>query len=478
MIEQVPELCLQLLYYVILASWRVVPVFAIVAVATLALRNRVPARYLCWLWLIVVARLLLPVSATSVMAISSVADAPVQALFSVVENVGYDRVEVGTFTVEGADGIPVTVAQLPDDATAEQRAEADAYVAEINAQERASRSATPSPLPIIQVDTSDDSLVTMESVFNLLFFLLFLGFPAIGIILLLRGIVSHLRFAWKLRGLPLVTDRDTIDCLLRVCDDVGVGRRPTLRLVPTLDSPAMFGLVWPTVCLPIGWREKLTMEQLEWVLRHEVAHVKGRDGLFLFVATLTKSVHWFNPLSWIAVSKLQHSMERAADEVATRHLTGTQVREYGELLLRFAAGHPETKRRPTVGLLAMAAPRDLGRRIESLGAPVRRGRWLRSLMAVAVITMVAVCGLTDAKTVQPSTIKPRRVPNIEVVLSEVDWKRVNRLDKSLNQQDRRVVSINVEKALQKARELETGIDAEKFVMLYFGFSHDPNNTDP
>lgn len=47
MIEQMPELCLELLYYVFLASWRVVPVFAIVAIATLVLRDRVPARYLC-----------------------------------------------------------------------------------------------------------------------------------------------------------------------------------------------------------------------------------------------------------------------------------------------------------------------------------------------------------------------------------------------------------------------------------------------
>jgi beta-lactamase regulating signal transducer with metallopeptidase domain len=470
MIEQMPELCLQLLYYVFLASWRVVPVFVVVAIATLVLRNRVPARYLCWLWLIVVARLLLPVSATSVMSISSVVDAPVQALLAGGENVGYDRVEFSTYSYEDADGTPITVAQLPDGATAEQQAEADAYVAEINAQELPSHSADALPKPYVQVDASDDTLVTLESVINVLVFTLFLGFPAIGIILLLRGIVSHYRFAWMLWSLPAVTDRETIDCLLRVCDDVGVGRRPKLKEVLTLDAPAMFGLVRPTVCLPVGWRKKLTMEQLEWVLRHEVAHIRGRDGLLLFIATLAKSVHWFNPLSWVAVSKLQHSMERAADELTTLHLKETQIREYGELLLRFAAGQPGTRRRPTVGLLAMAAPKDLRRRIESLGAPVRRLRWLRSMVALAVITMVAVCGLTDAKTVQSPAIQPRRIPNIEVALADVAWKKTNRPNKFLDQQDRRIVSINVEKALQKAKELEPGVDAEKFVKAYFGFS--------
>ena len=81
MIDQMTGLYCDVFYYVFLASWRALPVFAVVAIATLVLRKRVPARYLCWLWLIVVARLLLPVSATSMMAISAIADAPTQMLF-------------------------------------------------------------------------------------------------------------------------------------------------------------------------------------------------------------------------------------------------------------------------------------------------------------------------------------------------------------------------------------------------------------
>ena len=215
--------------------------------------------------------------------------------------------------------------------------------------------------PDIRVAATNKSLFDkIEPMLVALSYGLILSLPAIAMLLLLRGIVSHLRFARKLWALPRVTERDAIDCLLRVCDEVGVGRRPKLKEVPSLDAPAMFGLLWPTVCLPHRWRERLTMEQLEWVFRHEVAHVKGRDGLLLFVATLAKSVHWFNPLSWIAVSKLQHNMERAADEMATLNLNETQIREYGELLLGFAAGQPATRRRPTVGLLAMAAPKVSG----------------------------------------------------------------------------------------------------------------------
>lgn len=62
MIDQINEQCAQWIYFAMLASWRALPVFAIVAVLAIVLRKRVPARYLCWLWLIVIARLLLPFS--------------------------------------------------------------------------------------------------------------------------------------------------------------------------------------------------------------------------------------------------------------------------------------------------------------------------------------------------------------------------------------------------------------------------------
>ncbi|MGB7325277.1 MAG: M56 family metallopeptidase [Rubripirellula sp.] len=467
MIDQVTQQCVEGIYLALLASWRALPVFAVVAVLAILLRKRLPARYLCWLWLIVIARLLLPFSVESTVAISSVADQAAQTLMAGQDEGSLDSGGFDTFTYEDENGKSVTVALLPPDATAEQQAVADAYVATITAEEIASRTSAASGQQYHQVNQADSSPETLEPMLELFTYSIALGLPAIGIVLLLRHFVSHVRFAWTLRSCPLVQDRSTVDCLLRVCDELDVGRRPKLKQVSSLHAPAMFGLLRPTVCLPENWREDLTNEQLDWVFRHEVAHVGGRDGLWLSLATLAKSIQWFNPLSWIAVNKLQHSMERAADELATRHMNRTQVREYGELLIRFAAGQTPSHSRPTIGLLAMAAPKGLQQRIESLGEPVQRRGWFRGVIAVLLIGMVGVCGLTDAKPFEKPSLIPRPMPNFEVALAGDAWKRPSDLQQTLTQQDTRVVSINVEKALRKAKELQPGIDAEKFVMAYF-----------
>ncbi len=467
MIDQIVERGAEVLYFVFLAGWRALPLFALVAVLSFVMRKRVPARYTCWLWLIVVARLLLPVSATSAVAIGSVADASVQALLSADENAAVVPEGSRTLTFDDDIGASVTIPLLPENATTEDRVKAEASVAKITAEEFANSAELAAKQQFNQIDDEPFGVQISESQLEAIGYSIVLGLPVIATLLLLRNLVSHIRFAWKLRSLPLVTDQATIDCLLRVCDELGVGRRPRLKEVPSLHAPAMFGLFRPVVCLPDGWQQELTKEHLQWVFRHEVAHVKGRDGLLLSIATFAKSVHWFNPLSWIAMSKLRHGMERAADEWATLHLDETQIREYGELLLRFAAGRPIARRGPTVGLLAMAAPKGLRQRIESLGSPVRKKRWLRGLISIPVIGLVAAIGLTDAKPIENPVVAPRQVPNFEVALAGDDWKRSIRSTQVPSEEDSRVVSIHVEPALQKAKELQPGIDAEKFVLTYF-----------
>lgn len=58
------------LLWVFLAAWRALPVFASVLVLTMMLRRRIPASHHCMLWMLVVVRLLLPVSVASPLALS------------------------------------------------------------------------------------------------------------------------------------------------------------------------------------------------------------------------------------------------------------------------------------------------------------------------------------------------------------------------------------------------------------------------
>lgn len=301
-------------------------------------------------------------------------------------------------------------------------------------------------------------------------YLVVFAWPAVAIPFILRGLVSYVRFALRLCHAPIIDDQIIVDRLLRACDKVGVGRRPRLKEVGCLSAPAVFGLFRPVICLPSDWQNQLTGQRLDWVLRHELAHIKCRDGWVLFVAGLAKSLHWFHPISWIAFAKLQTNIERVADEVATRDLGESGIREYGNLLLQYAASQTTARQSATVGLLAMALPRGLPGRIESLTTPRPKRRWLVRMTMIPIVGFVALSGLTDAKTAQTSIDPPRHIPDVETFLSEVRLPLRNELQlKPPETEPVRMVSIDVENALRKAEEIQPGIDADSFVLTYFGY---------
>lgn len=117
---------------------------------------------------------------------------------------------------------------------------------------------------------------------------------------------------------------------------LAVGRRPTLREVPSLAAPAVFGLFRQTICLPPGLTETLSEKELRWVIRHELAHIRRRDIPVVMIASVAGAFHWFNPIVWTIISRLRAAMEAAADRLALQSLSQNEVSAYGELLLRFA----------------------------------------------------------------------------------------------------------------------------------------------
>ena len=67
---------------------------------------------------------------------------------------------------------------------------------------------------------------------------------------------------------------------------------------PTLMEPGVFGIRKPVLLLPEGIADRLTAEQLNAVLAHEMCHVRRRDNLTAAIHMLVEAVFWFYPLVW------------------------------------------------------------------------------------------------------------------------------------------------------------------------------------
>jgi hypothetical protein len=98
-------------------------------------------------------------------------------------------------------------------------------------------------------------------------------------------------------------------------------------------APVTIGVLRPWVLLPAAWRS-WPEPNLRAVLAHEFAHVKRRDPLVAFLASINRCVFWFHPLAWWLQRKLAASAELACDDAAVR--TIGEPRRYAALLLAMA----------------------------------------------------------------------------------------------------------------------------------------------
>ncbi len=96
------------------------------------------------------------------------------------------------------------------------------------------------------------------------------------------------------------------------------------------ESPMIIGFLKPIVVLT---KEQYSSEELFFILKHELVHLKRGDVYFKLLFVIANAVHWFNPLIWIMHREAIIDMELSCDERVTKD-TGYAVRKaYTETLL-------------------------------------------------------------------------------------------------------------------------------------------------
>ncbi len=101
-----------------------------------------------------------------------------------------------------------------------------------------------------------------------------------------------------------------------------------------ISSPFVLGVIRPKIYVPSS------VEKSEWdyIVMHEKHHIRRGDHIVRILAFLALCVHWFNPLVWIAFIESGKDMEMSCDEAVMRQMKQDIRAEYSESLLRLATG--------------------------------------------------------------------------------------------------------------------------------------------
>ncbi|MBP3398334.1 MAG: hypothetical protein J6K75_01120 [Erysipelotrichaceae bacterium] len=110
---------------------------------------------------------------------------------------------------------------------------------------------------------------------------------------------------------------------------ISINKEENIWICDDLSSPFILGVLNPRIYVP----SYLSETEIKYVLAHEKAHLRRFDHLWKPLGYSLLSVYWFNPVIWAAYILLCSDIELACDEKVIKTLGDDNKIEYSRTLL-------------------------------------------------------------------------------------------------------------------------------------------------
>lgn len=252
------------------------------------------------IWGVVLIRLLIPFSFSSLLSIFNILPTP-QTMFDSVQNIG-----AITYIPNEIDIVQDTIINI-DNQTIDNT---------IN-------SSLPTALPQASSNTMPDIIFLAGLIW-------LVGIAAT----LLYCIYTYTKASYSLKTAILLKD----DMLLNECSQgLNISRKIQLFSSGNINTPVVYGIIKPKIIIPKLLFEMENDETKRYIIVHELVHVKRYDYLLKPLAIFALCIHWFNPIIWLSFKLFQKDMEIACDE-KVMSVYNTDIRsKYATSLINMAA---------------------------------------------------------------------------------------------------------------------------------------------
>jgi beta-lactamase regulating signal transducer with metallopeptidase domain len=319
-------------------------------------RNKIPAKWLHALWLLVIIRMLLPFELESRLSMFNLVPAKNDQKFI-------------------DESVVIPIEKLPAMET---------NIAENN---------TPIVAPI---EFSESS----KQVINFLPIHYFSIIWMLGIIVFIKNtLTNNLKFLNRIKGQRRISEKGIINLFYQCKKEMKIQSEIGLVEVVTTQVPLLYGIFRPRILLPFNFVNRNNSEELRHIFLHELAHYKRHDIKISLLTSILQIIHWFNPIIWYAFFRMRIDRELATDEKTLSLIGSEKSQSYGQTIISMLKQISTEFRTPvTVGIIENKS--DLKRRITMISNFGKRSMvW--SLTAVIILLTLALFSFTKAQKQKP-----------------------------------------------------------------------------
>jgi len=245
---------------------------------------------------------------------------------------------------------------------------------------------------------------------------LLIAWASVSAGMLILGSLSFMLTLRRFKQARHPASDELLATLAQIARDMHLRCVPRVMIAPSVSSPAVTGLLRPTLLLPTQFDLEFTPAEARLVLKHELMHLKRGDLPLNALMCVLMALHWFNPLLWIAFFKIRADREAACDAQVLHNASDGHRVEYGHALLKVETAFcPRGFSLGFVGIFQRGAA--LRNRIQSIAAHRAPHPAMKVLITLCIVLMTFL-GITRAQ--EPKTAEDGPQIAIEFKIVEFD----------------------------------------------------------
>lgn len=179
----------------------------------------------------------------------------------------------------------------------------------------------------------------------------------------------------------VLKDRDLLRRIAKLKRELHIKRRVYVVESPEAASPMIIGLFQTVLILP---EEEYREEELFFILKHELVHLKHKDLYFKLLFVVANALHWFNPFVWLMQKEAIVDMELYCDEGVIQGMNYAGRKEYTETLL--ATLHKQCVKRTVLSTQFYGGKKIMQRRFKNILSKKRKKNGFAILASIILLT--------------------------------------------------------------------------------------------
>ena len=166
-----------------------------------------------------------------------------------------------------------------------------------------------------------------------------------------------------------------------LCREMKIKQKINIRESEYFSSPLVFGIRKAFLLIPEEYGSK---EELEMMLRHELAHLKNHDIESRLLHWLVCCLYWFNPIVYMMQKRAEAEIELACDYDILSQKSMDYRSQYQQIVLRSLV--KQVEQRTAVNFAGSCSKKEIFYRLSQMTDMTvrKKGRWLVFLMALVV----------------------------------------------------------------------------------------------